>query len=397
MTAASRDPAEPDGTSLSESLGFPETVLEVGPMHPGLRRAMAAAGGSASFVVRLDDDRIRALEVEIGWSHRGVERQLESVAWDAARPFVSRLGYASGVLPEIAWCLAVESLAGLALPDRAIWLRMFVGELARAVDHLGRLAAVLGATGLREGEARAARLEWAAAGLLARATGRGPIEGFCRFGGVEQALPEDFGEDWAVGREALRAGLDRLDRIALASPALRDRLTGVARLDAATARAWGVTGPLLRASGVAEDVRRDRPYLGYAAVDFDVPVGETGDALDGVAVVAAELRQALAIAEHAHGVLVSLGPGPIAIAESEAEIVARGIPAGEAVATVEAATGELALLVVSDGGPRPLRVRVRAPSFFHAQVLPRRMLGERLDELLPVVALSHLVGPECDR
>ena len=138
--------------SLSSRLGFPETTLEIGPTHPAIRRVMTPVGGTTSFIVALDDDRITNLEVDIGLGHRGFEKQAESGSWDDALPYVSRLGWVSGLHAEIAYCLAAESLAEIGLPDRAIWTRMLVGELARVSDHYSRLGAAMAAIGLRDAE-----------------------------------------------------------------------------------------------------------------------------------------------------------------------------------------------------------------------------------------------------
>jgi NADH:ubiquinone oxidoreductase subunit D len=178
-------------------------------------------------------------------------------------------------------------------------------------------------------------------------------------------------------------------------------LHGVAPMSAEDCLSWGVTGPALRASGSPTDVRRDRPYLAYAALDFDVPIGESGDGFDRMLVVLEELRQSLGMVDQCHKLLSSLGPGAIAASTDDAAgssgLASSEVPAGEAVETVESSTGELAFFVVSDGSGLPRRVRCRPPSFFHAQAMPVMLRGARLDDLLPTAALLHLVSGECDR
>lgn len=378
--------------SLSRRLGFAETTIELGPTHPGVRRATEAAGGAASFIVELDDDRITNLEVEIGYGHRGFEKQVEQGGWADALPYVARLGWSSGVLAETAYCLAVEALAGLVPPDRAIWGRMLVGELARVTDHFARLGATLAAIGLRDAEAVVHAAEAEAARALAVAAGAGPIAGYVCLGGVRHGFDPVFAEAWPRVRKALDEALARFDAGAARNPTCTRRLRDVAVLGVDDARAWGVTGIALRAAGGAEDVRRTQPYLAYPAVAFDVPVGERGDALDRMLVVAEEIRQSLAIVDQCHKLLASLGPGDLG--EPITAVVASP---GETVATVESSTGALAFLIVADEAGRPGRIRCRAPSFFHAQVLPLMLRGARLDDLLPTVAGLHIVGPECDR
>jgi NADH-quinone oxidoreductase subunit D len=400
--------------SLSESLGFPETVVEVGLTHPAVRQSMTAVGGTASFVIQLDDDRITDLEVEVGYGHRGFEKEVENVPWALALPYVSRLGYAGGLIAETAYCLAVENLLGCALPDRAIWLRMLANELARVTDHFSRLANVMSAIGLREAEQVAQAAEVEAGELLARATGDTPLAGWVQFGGVARALPADFGECWSAAQPHLDLLLSRFETVGVSNPTCVRRLRGVAQLGVEDCQAWGVTGPTLRAAGSPFDLRRDRPYLAYGALDFSVPVGESGDGLDRLLVVVEEIRQSLGMVEQCRRLLGSLGPGAIALdrrefqgqvqtsattsagesGEVDAEIV---VPKGESVSTVESTTGELSFFVASDGAGLPRRIRARSPSFFHAQAMPLMIRGARLDDLLPTAALLHLISGECDR
>jgi len=384
--------------SLSARLGFPETTIEAGLTHPGIRQTMTTVGGTAGFLVDLDDDRITALEVEIGLGHRGFEYEAERGDWADALPYVARLGLAGGVIAEIAYCTAIESLGGIAIPDRAIWLRMLVSELARISDHFGRLGAVMTAIGLADGLRVANRAEDFAARALASVTGAAPLSGYACPGGVLRPMSKVFEEEWSAIRKQLEQEVERFVKIAAKNPTCVRRLRGVAPLGADDALQWGVTGPTLRAAGAPVDVRRDRPYLAYSALEFEVPIGEAGDDLDRMLVVVEEIRQSLSMIDQCHKLLTSLGAG---------ELRARGtlsgelaIAAGEAVATVESSTGELAFMIAADAGEgavRPRRIRCRAPSFFHAQALPKILVGSRLDDLLPTVALLHLVSAECDR
>ena len=379
------------GESLSSRLGFPETTIEVGPTHPAIRRVMTPVGGTASFLVDLDDDRITDLEVEIGFGHRGFEKQVESGSWAEALPYVSRLGWASGLQAEVAYCLAVEGLAEVSLPDRAVWTRMLVSELSRVSDHFARLGATMAAIGLRDAENVANAGEELAAEALVSATGGGPLAGFSCLGGIRRALPASFLEGWSSQRSLIDQELARFSALSISNPTCTRRLLGVAPLIPQDALDWGVTGVVLRASGVAADVRKDRPYLAYSALEFEVPIGEQGDDLDRLLVSIEEVRQSLGMIDQCHKLLSSLGSGEVCVSAGI------DVPEGEAVATVESSTGEFSFFVVSDGEGLPRRIRCRPPSFFHAQVLPTMMVGARLDDLLPTAALLHLVSAECDR
>ncbi|MBJ20002.1 MAG: hypothetical protein GY910_16585 [bacterium] len=378
--------------SLSDSLGFSETRVEAGMIHPGVSHAMTPVGGTTSFLVELDEDRMTDLEVEIGLGHRGFEKEIESTTFERALPYVARLGHAGGVLAETAYCLALEALTGIPLPDRAIWLRMLVNEIARVTDHFARLGAVMAAIGLRDAKLTAERGELEAARLLSSAVGRGPLAGWVRIGGVACALPEDFAERWVASQQRLADLLAHFETIGASNPTCERRLRDVASMSAEDCLVWGVTGPVLRASGSPRDIRRDRPYLAYAALDFDVPIGTVGDDLDRMLVVIEEVRQSLGMIEQCHKLLSSLGPGAIV---TPTDGVA--LPPGEVVASLESSTGELAFLIVSDGSEVPRRIRCRPPSLFHAQAMPAMLRGARLDDLLPTAAVLHLVSGECDR
>ncbi len=387
--------------TLSERLGFRPAVVELGHTHPGVQRVMGGVGGTLSFLVTLDDDRIEALELEIGLGHRGFEKEVESRPWREALPYVARLGFGSGPIAEVGYCLALERLAELEVPARATWLRTLVCELARIVDHLARVAALAAALGASAAARAVQQGELAAMPLLSAALGVAPFGEWTRPGGVVRDLPADFAAQWARARGALEATLGAVDRLLLAHPAVALRLVDVAPLGAEACLALGVTGPCLRAAGVPRDVRRDARLLAYDELEFDVPIGERGDDRDRLAVVVEEIRQSLRLVEQCLGRLEAPGAGAVGRgAPLCAEGAAAGldVPAGEVALSIESSTGELGFLLVSDGGEAlPRRIRCRPPSFFHAQALPAALVGARLDDLLPTAALFHLVSGECDR
>lgn len=380
--------------SLSGSLGFSQGVVELGIGHPALRRVFERTGGSCSFIVSLDDDRIAALEVEVGYGHRGFEKEVESRGWSEALPYVGRLGTGGGLAHAIGYCLAVEELSGIEVPDRAIWLRTLGCELARLFDHFLRLSTVAASASLPSAEAVADRGVEQVAVLMTNAFGAGELGSWIRFGGVSAPLCPEFAALWADARSELLGCLVAYERVGLANPSLSRRLRGVGRLSAASGHAWGVTGPALRAAGAPVDVRIDAPYLAYGSIDFEVPIAEEGDAFDRLLVVSAEIRQSLSIIDQCEGWLSELGPGAVS---------SRGVDDGFQVRegrlfrSTESSTGELGFGIVSDGGGLPRRIRCRAPSFFHSQALIEMLEGASLDDLLPTVASMHLVAAECDR
>lgn len=393
MSPSQAPPAGSAG-SLSASLGFPEAVVEIGMTHPGIRRVLSSVGGTIAFVASLDDDRMTQVDVEIGLGHRGFEKEVESRGWREATPYLSRLGYGGSLFYEIGYFGAVEKLADIALPERAIWLRTLAGELSRVCDHLSRLSTVAAAVELAAAERAAHQATRESARLLAAAVGRGPLAGWVTLGGVAAGLGPEFARFWPSAREAIESGLTRFEIVGMRNPGLDRRLRDVGVLTSDACTAWSVTGPALRAAGVPTDVRRDIDYLAYGSVDFDVPIAEHGDAYDRALVVIEEIRQSLRIVEQCRLRLDDLGEGPV---ESSAVEAHPAIAAGSATFSVESSTGELGFFVVSDGTECPRRVRCRAPSFFHAQALPVLLEGAYLDDLLPTLASMHVVSPECDR
>ncbi|MFK7897169.1 MAG: hypothetical protein AB8G23_15115 [Myxococcota bacterium] len=399
----------PDGPeTLSEALGFPETVLEIGQPHPGVRRVLTPAGGTVGFVVSLDDERMTSIDVELGLGHRGFEKEVESVPWSGALPYVRRLGFAGGLIAEVGYCLAVEALVDLPLPDRSVWLRMLGSELARVTDHFARLSAISASIAMPAAEQAAQWGEVEASRLLQAVTGRGVLEGWLCIGGVRSGLPPDFAASFASQKRRIEQAVDRFRQLAVDNPSCRRRLRGVGKLSADEALTLGLTGIPLRATGKALDVRHDRPYLAYGSVDFDIPVGSVGDNLDRLLVTVDEIVQSLRIAEQCAALLESIGPGEVVAQDSPWTLEGRRdrvgadaeeplVPAGEAALSVEASTGEMHFFLVSDGKRLPRRIRCRPPSLFHAQAVPTMMRGERLDDLMPTAAGLHLVSGECDR
>jgi NADH-quinone oxidoreductase subunit D len=384
----------PQIESLSESLGFQEAIVEIGMTHPAVRRVLSGVGGTIAFIVSLDDDRMTSVDVEIGFGHRGFEKEVESRGWPNALPYVSRLGYGGALFFGIGYCGAVETLAGVALPERAIWLRTLGAELSRISDHFARLAAVAAAVELPAAEHAAQAGASDTAVLLAAALGRGPLAGWVTLGGVASALPAGFSRIWFDAREAIDESLSAFEVLGMRNPGLDRRLRDVGAMSADECAAWSVTGPALRAAGTPMDLRRDTDYLAYGSVDFEIPIAEHGDGYDRVLVVIEEIRQSLRIVDQCQSRLEGLGPGAIQSSAIDNETV---IQAGSANFAIESSTGELGFYVVSDGEGPPRRIRCRAPSFFHAQALSTVLQGAALDDLLPSVASMHIVSPECDR
>jgi NADH-quinone oxidoreductase subunit D len=382
--------------------------LQMGPSHP-------ASHGTIKFNLKLDGETIVDCDVEIGYLHRGFEKMCEQGTWTHVFPYTDRLNYASPLINNVGFALTAEKLAGIQAPERAQWIRMLTSEISRITDHLtclGMGGMEVGAftVGLYTNEAREYLYD-----LVETITGARLTVSYCRLGGVVNDLPAHFGEVLKDRFAKIRAVLADCDKLLTRNRIFVDRMSGVGRMSGETAISYGVTGPLLRATGVDYDVRRQSPYLFYDQVDFEVPLGTQGDNYDRFLVRFHEMEQSMRIAEQC---LEKMTPGPVMISDSRFalppkrdvynsieglmnhfKIVMEGIrvPAGEVYLAVEGANGELGFYLVSDGSGRPYRVRVRPPCFFGMAALGDLLKGLMVADIITTFGMINMIGGECDR
>jgi len=386
-------------------------VINMGPSHP-------ATHGTVKFLIELDGEQIVDLDVQIGYLHRGFEKECESRSWYQAIPYTDRLNYSSAVLCNTGFCLAVERLLEIETPVRCQWLRVLAGELSRVADHATRLGALClelqAMTPFLYGvEAR--ELLW---DLLESLCGARVTHHYLRIGGISRGMPEEFPAQCREGLTKIRGLLKDYDAMMTRNRIFVDRLRDTGVLSKEDCLAYGVTGPVLRAAGVELDLRKAEPYMVYDEIDFDVPVGQTGDNYDRYLVCLEEMRQSLRIVEQCLEKLEALGPGPLDVDDPHVRLPAKAkvfgrmeeliqqfkgvtegprVPAGETYFPIESANGELGFYLVSDGSERPVKVRCRAPSFFNVQPLPLMVKGALLADLVPTFDLLNMIGGECDR
>jgi NADH-quinone oxidoreductase subunit D len=386
-------------------------VLNMGPSHP-------ATHGTVKFLIELDGENIVDLDIQVGYLHRGFEKECESGTWYQAIPYTDRLNYNSAILANIGYCLAVEKLLGLEMPERCEWLRTMAGELSRLGDHLTRCGAAClelqAMTPFLYGiEAR--ELTW---DLMEMLCGARVTSNYVRIGGVKHDMTPDFPRVCRENIAKIRGLLQDYDDVVTQNRLFVDRLRGTGMLPKEELIRYGVTGPLLRAAGVPLDLRKDQPYLKYAEVDFDVPIGEVGDNYDRYLVCVTEMHQSLRIVEQCLAALERIGPGPVNVDDPRVRWPAKGrvfnameeliqqfkavtegpmVPAGEAYHAIESANGELGFYVVSDGSAQPWKVRCRPPSFINLQPMPKMLRGAMLADLIPTFDFVNMIGGECDR
>ncbi len=402
---------EPQDVELDEGeLELPNDPMLVymGPAHPAMH-------GTIRIVVELSGETITKADVQIGYLHRGFEKMCERGNWTQCFPYVDRLNYASPLLNNVGFSLAVEKMLGVTVPERCQHYRVALGELARICDHLvcsGAMCMELGAFTPFLYFTKAREFIW---DIFEEETGARVTHSFGRVGGMANPPTKDFK---AMVREAIPAVLALVEdgeKLLLANRIFLDRLENIGVMSKADALALGWTGVVLRSTGVPYDVRKVHPYLTYDRYQFEVPVGSRGDNFDRFMCRQEEMRQSARIIEQALEQMADEGPvnvddprivlPPKSDVYSSIEgtiqhfkIVMEGIkvPAGECYSYTEAGNGELGFYIVSDGSGTPYRVRIRPPCFASMQGLEQMITGRMIPDVVPTFGSVNMIGGECD-
>ncbi|MBM2803413.1 MAG: NADH-ubiquinone oxidoreductase chain [Deltaproteobacteria bacterium] len=382
--------------------------LQMGPSHP-------ATHGTIKFNLKLEGEKVRECDVEVGFLHRGFDKSCEQATWTQVIPYTDRLNYASSLINNVGYALAVEKLIGAETPARCQYIRVIISELARLFDHLtclGMAASELGAitVGFYMIEARELITR-----IIENLTGARLTVTYVRIGGVKHDLPHDFTERVTSAFTTIRKLLDDCDRLLSRNRIFLDRMSNVGVISAEAALNYSLTGPILRSTGIDYDVRKAFPYLVYDKLDFAVPVGSRGDNYDRFLCRMGEIEQSMKIVEQA---LEQLPVGPVwiddprfVLPEKEKvygsieglmhhfKIIMEGIhvPAGETYFAVEGGNGELGFYIVSDGGGKPYRLRVRPPCFIAMGAFHEMIKGYMVADIIPTFGMINMIGGECDR
>ncbi len=370
---------EPDGEG---------EVLEVamGPHHPSTH-------GVFRMDVTLDGERIIKLKPVFGYLHRNHEKLGEGQSYLASMPYTDRLDYICSLTNNWAYALAVEKLAGLAVPERAEYLRVILGELTRVQNHAGSVGFLLqdmGASGTPLMYAFREREK--ILDLFESLTGSRMMCNYMRFGGCRVDATAAWLDQARKVVAHLPSFADEFEALLTGNEILMARTQGVGVLKPELAVNAGVTGPLLRASGVNYDIRKIDRYGIYDRFDFKVPLGDHGDVYDRFMLRLLELRQSLKILEQA---LKDIPGGPVV--DAKAKIRGFRPKPGEAYGRIEAPKGELGFYLISDGGANPYRYRVRAPSFVNLTILEDMCLGHNVADVVLVLGSVDIVLGEVDR
>ena len=383
-------------------------TLNFGPQHP-------SAHGVLRLVLEMDGETIERADPHVGLLHRGTEKLIEYKSYQQAVPYFDRLDYVSPQNQEHAFALAVEKLLGVQAPPRGQYIRTLYAEIGRVLNHIFTVCAFamdIGAmTPMLWGfEQREILMEF-----CERVCGARLHMNYFRPGGVSLDLPAGLAEDIWAWTEEFPKCIDDLEELLTENRIFKQRSVDVGVIDAAQALDWGFSGPCLRASGVAWDLRKAQPYDAYDRVEFDVPIGKHGDCYDRYLVRMYEMRECLKIIRQC---LNEMPSGPVRVDDRKISPPPRGemkhsmealihhfklfsegycVPAGETYAAVEAPKGEFGIYLVSDGANKPYRLKCRAPGFPHLAALEEMVQGHMLADVVAVIGTADIVFGEIDR
>jgi len=360
-----------------------ELVLNMGPQHPSTH-------GVLRVILKLDGEKVRGTECVIGYLHRGVEKIAEHRTYTMFNPYVDRMDYVAAVSNGLGYCEAVEKLLNIEAPPRASYIRVILTELNRLASHmlwLGTHALDIGAitplfyTFRDREEILKIYEKYCGARLTTHAF---------RIGGCQYETYDGFEPDVKKFVAFVTPKIDEYEELLTTNRIWVERTRGVGVLSGPDCIDLGVTGPVLRASGVKWDLRKAKPYAAYSQFQFDIPTGQNGDTYDRYLVRVAEMRQSLRIISQA---VEGIPEGPIM---AKVPKVLKP-PPGEIYHSIEAPKGELGYFIVSDGSTQPYRIRVRPPSFVNLQALDKMVRGQLVADVVAVIGTLDIVLGEVDR
>jgi NADH-quinone oxidoreductase subunit D len=383
-------------------------TINFGPQHP-------AAHGVLRLILDLDGEIIERADPHIGFLHRGTEKLIENKTYLQAIPYFDRLDYVSPMNQEHAFVLAVEKLLGLPVPERAQFTRILFSEITRIANHLLNIATfVLDVGGMTP-------FLWAfeereiIMGFYERASGARLHAAYFRPGGVHQDIPQDLEDDINLFCERFTKVIDDIEELVTNNRIFKQRTVDVGIISGKDAIAWGLSGPMLRASGIAWDLRKSQPYEIYEQLDFDIPIGKNGDCYDRYLVRIAEMRESIKLAKQClklmpKGTVRSDNPKFVPPSRHNMKnsmealihhfkLYTEGfhVPAGEIYTAIEAPKGEFGVYLIADGSNKPYRCKIRAPGFAFLQALNFMSKGHLLADISAILGSMDIVFGEIDR
>ncbi|MBK6686939.1 MAG: NADH-quinone oxidoreductase subunit D [Deltaproteobacteria bacterium] len=385
-------------------------LMELGPSHPAMH-------GTIKMRVVLDGETVERVDVDPGYLHRGFEKSCENATWTMCFPYTDRLNYVSPLINNNCYAAAVEKLFDLEIPDRAKYCRTIAAELSRMSDHLTCVGAGTMELGAFTGMLYLIESRDTIWDAVEELCGARLTVSYARIGGVVADLPPGFSTGLRKKLDRVNYLMDDVEKLLTTNRIFIDRMKGVGKMSSSEAIDWGWTGPCLRSTGVAYDVRRAAPYDAYDRVDFNVPVGSEGDNYDRYLVRMQELRESSKILLQCLDQIEKTPPqilvddARVRLPEKEKvhtaieelmnhfKIIIDGIqvPKGEAYAYQEGANGELGFYLVSTGGGKPWKMRCRPPCFPITSSIQTMIEGSMIADIVPTFGSINMIGGECDR
>lgn len=402
----------PDGKTRQEFAFDEPFTVNFGPQHP-------AAHGVLRLVLELDGEVVSRADPHIGLLHRGTEKLIEHKTYVQALPYFDRLDYVSMMCQEHAWCMSIEKLLGITIPKRAQYIRVLFSEITRIQNHL----LWLGCHGLDVGAMSVFlycfKEREKGFDFYEEVSGARMHANYFRPGGVNRDVPEGLLAKIRDWNDAIIKDIDMYEGLLSENRIWKQRLVGIGVVTPEEAMDWGFTGPMLRGSGVAWDLRKNQPYECYNELEFDVPVGKNGDSYDRYLIRIEEMRQSRRLieqcldaleGEHKEGAhkIENFKISPPSRDEMKQSMEALihhfkyftegfHVPAGECYAPIEAPKGETGVYLVSQGGPKAYRAFIRAPGFAHLQGLDFMAKGHMLADVVTIIGTQDVVFGEIDR
>lgn len=397
---------EPDPNYVEDGRSL--VPLNIGPSHP-------ATHGTLRVMVELDGEKVHRANVELGFLHRCFEKMAETHPYNQVIPYTDRLNYCSAPLNNVAYCKTVERMLGVEIPPKAQAMRIILSELARVIDHIVCIGANAVDLGALTTFFHLFTYREKVYTLFEKLCGARLTVALTRIGGMAQDAPPGWFEDVLQTVKEIRKGVDELDTLLTGNKIWIQRTQNVGSISAEDAIAWGYTGPCLRAAGVSLDLRKAQPYYFYDQLDFEVPIGSTGDVYDRYLVRVAEMRESLKIVEQ---VCKNIPEGDYTIRDrgivlpekkdvygnieglmNHFMLIIKGLrpPVGDIYDATEGANGELGFYLVSDGSGRPYRLHCRPPCFAIYQSFSQQITGGLVADVISVLGSMNLIAGELDR
>jgi NADH-quinone oxidoreductase subunit C/D len=382
--------------------------LHIGPSHP-------ATHGTIHIVAEMEGETIVKAALDIGYLHRGFEKQVENSTYTQAIPYTDRLNYVSPLINNVAYVMAVEKLFDIEVTERCKYIRVIISEIARITDHLTCVAASAMELGAFTVFFYFVKVREFYYQLIEKICGARLTTNYTRIGGLAHDIPKGFSDELKKCIKETHIALDEVDKLLKRNRIFYDRTNDIGIISKEDAIEYAFTGPVLRSTGIDYDVRKQNPYLVYNELDFDIPLGTKGDNYDRYLVRMEEMRQSLRILEQT---MAKIPDGPINIDDARIvlppkekvyntmegminhfKLTYEGItpPAGEAYFPVEGGNGELGFYIVSDGSPNPYKCRVRPPCFALMQGFHKMIEGYMMADVIATFGTMNLIAGENDR